>query len=98
MQIRAHSREKYHQPYMRLICVLGLVVSGYYILTLSTAFIDVRFLVIAPATIVFGSRRGIDFWSHKIQLPVPGTFIFLPLLLHARELDVLLAGAEAFYS
>ena len=98
MQIQAHSREKYHQPYMRLICVLGLVVSGYCILTLSTALIDVRFLVIATATIVFGSRLGIDFSSHKIQITVSDTFIFLTLLLYGTELAVLLAGAEAFYS
>jgi diguanylate cyclase (GGDEF)-like protein/PAS domain S-box-containing protein len=83
---------------MRLICVLGLVVSGYCILTLSTALIDVRFLVIATVTIVFGSRLGIDFSSHKIQITVSDTFIFLTLLLYGTELAVLLAGAEAFYS
>jgi diguanylate cyclase (GGDEF)-like protein/PAS domain S-box-containing protein len=83
---------------MRLVCALGLVVSGYCILSLSTALIDMRFLVIATVTIVFGSRLGIDFSSHKIQITVSDTFIFLTLLLYGTELAVLLAGAEAFYS
>ncbi|HZI47006.1 MAG TPA: EAL domain-containing protein, partial [Pyrinomonadaceae bacterium] len=54
--------------------------------------------VIATVTIVFGSRLGIDFSSHKIQITVSDTFIFLTLLLYGTELAVLLAGAEAFYS
>ena len=83
---------------MRFVCVLGLVVSSYCVLTLSTALIDVHFLVIATVTIVFGSRLGIDFSSHKIQITVSDTFIFLTLLLYGTELAVLLAGAEAFYS
>src|SRR5689334_25421202 len=96
MQLQAHSREKYHQPYMRLICSLGLIVSSFCVLSLSTSLIDVRFLVIATVTIVFGSRLGIDFSSHKIQITVSDTFIFLTLLLYGTELAVLLAGSEAF--
>jgi len=98
LQFQSQNREKYHQPYMRLVGALGLVVSTYCVLTLSTASIDVRFLVIATVTIVFGSRLGIDFSSHKIQITVSDTFIFLTLLLYGTELAVLLAGAEAFSS
>ena len=83
---------------MRLISALGLLVCTYCFLSVSTALIDVRFLLIATVTIVFGSRLGIDFSSHKIQITVSDTFIFLTLLLYGMELAVLLAGAEAFYS
>jgi diguanylate cyclase (GGDEF)-like protein/PAS domain S-box-containing protein len=83
---------------MRLIVAAGVVVCGYSIFLLPLTLIDFRFLILAAATICFGSRIGIEFSKHKNQITVSDCFIFLTLLLYGREAAVLLAGAEALCS
>ena len=60
--------------------------------------IDVRFLFLAAITLCFGSRLGIEFSKHRIQVTVSDSFVFLTLLLYGTEAAVLLASAEAFCS
>jgi diguanylate cyclase (GGDEF)-like protein/PAS domain S-box-containing protein len=83
---------------MRLIALLGAVVCIYCILQFSAAQMDFRFLILVTATLCLGSRIGIQFSQHKIQITVSDCFIFLTLLLYGREAAVLLAAAEAFCS
>jgi diguanylate cyclase (GGDEF)-like protein/PAS domain S-box-containing protein len=78
--------------------VLGAAVCAYCVFHLPTAQIDARFLALAVVTLCFGSRLGIEFSSHKIQITVSDSFIFLTLLLYGAEAAVLLAAAEAFCS
>jgi diguanylate cyclase (GGDEF)-like protein/PAS domain S-box-containing protein len=78
--------------------VLGAAVCAYCVFHLPTSQIDARFLALAIVTLCFGSRLGIEFSSHKIQITVSDSFIFLTLLLYGAEAAVLLAAAEAFCS
>jgi diguanylate cyclase (GGDEF)-like protein/PAS domain S-box-containing protein len=70
----------------------------YCVCRLAPGQIDVRFLILATVTLCFGSRLGIEFSKHKVQITVSDSFIFLTLLLYGREAAVLLAAAEAFCS
>jgi diguanylate cyclase (GGDEF)-like protein/PAS domain S-box-containing protein len=83
---------------MRLVAVVGAIVCLYCIHRLATEQINARFLVLAVVTICLGSRIGIEFSHHKIQITVSDSFIFLTLLLYGPEAAVLLAAAEAFCS
>jgi diguanylate cyclase (GGDEF)-like protein/PAS domain S-box-containing protein len=92
------TREKFHQAYLRLIPAVGGVILIYCLSRLSLAGIDLRFLFLAAVTICFGSRLGIEFSKHKVQITVSDSFIFLTLLLYGAEAAVVLAAAEAFCS
>ncbi|MDT7541161.1 MAG: hypothetical protein QOE33_1065 [Acidobacteriota bacterium] len=92
------NRQSLHKSLLRLIPVLGAAICAYCVFRLPTAQIDTRFLVLAAVTLCFGSRLGIEFSSHKIQITVSDSFIFLTLLLYGTEAAVLLAAAEAFCS
>ncbi|HEX8161484.1 MAG TPA: EAL domain-containing protein [Pyrinomonadaceae bacterium] len=92
------NRQSVHYFYLRLIPALGALVFLTCLLRLDTAQIDVRFLVLAAVTLGFGSRLGIEFSKHRVQITVSDSFIFLTLLLYGTEAAVLLAAAEAFCS
>jgi diguanylate cyclase (GGDEF)-like protein/PAS domain S-box-containing protein len=83
---------------LRLVPVVGAIVCAYCVFHLPAAQIDMRFLMLAAVTLCFGSRLGIEFSSHNIQITVSDSFIFLTLLLYGTEAAVLLAAAEAFCS
>jgi len=92
------SSQRFHQTYLRLIPALGAAVSLYCLFHLPVSEIDLRFLILAAVTLCFGSRLGIEFSRHKVQITVSDSFIFLTLLLYGAEAAVLLAAAEAFCS
>ncbi|HZG54310.1 MAG TPA: EAL domain-containing protein [Pyrinomonadaceae bacterium] len=92
------NKQRFHQPFLRLIPALGAVVCLYCFYRLPYAQIDLRFLLLATATLCFGSRLGIEFSKHKVQITVSDSFIFLTLLLYGTEAAALLAAAEAFCS
>ena len=92
------NRQRLHQPFLRLIPALGAAVGLYCIYHLPFARIDLRFLILSAVTLCFGSRLGIEFSRHKIQITISDSFIFLTLLLYGTEAAVLLAAVEAFCS
>ena len=92
------NRQSFHQPYLKLIPALGAAVCLYCVWRLDPAQFDLRFLILAAVTLCFGSRLGIEFSKHKVQITVSDSFVFLALLLYGAEAAVLLAAAEAFCS
>ncbi|HEX8459436.1 MAG TPA: EAL domain-containing protein [Pyrinomonadaceae bacterium] len=92
------NKQKFHQFYLRLIIALGALVCLSCLWRLDPSRIDVRFLIFAAVTICFGSRLGIEFSKHRVQVTVSDSFIFLTLFLYDAELAVLLAAAEALCS
>ena len=56
---------------------------------------DIRFLLLALATILIGPRLSIPIPRVKAHISVSDTFIFLSLLLFGGEVAILLATAEA---
>jgi diguanylate cyclase (GGDEF)-like protein/PAS domain S-box-containing protein len=92
------TRQRFLDYFMRLTLVLGAVVTVLCVARLEFAALDLRFGILAAVTIGFGSRLGIEFSKHRIQITVSDSFIFLALLLYGVEAAVLLAYAEAFCS
>ena len=60
--------------------------------------LDVRFLLLALATICIGSRLSIQIPRVKAHISVSDTFIFLTLLMFGGEAAILLATVEALCS
>ena len=90
--------QRLHQFYLRLISALGAAVCLYCAYRLPLAHLDFRFLVLTAVTLCFGSRLGVEFSKHKVQVTVSDSLVFLTLLLYGAEAAVLLAAAEAFCS
>jgi diguanylate cyclase (GGDEF)-like protein/PAS domain S-box-containing protein len=91
-------QENLSKSYMWLVIIAGLVVfalSGYH---LKTEHIDVQFLVLAFATVVFGSRISVPIPHVGGEITVSDTFVFLILLLYGGEAAVLIAAVEALCS
>ena len=86
------------KPYMWLVIVAGAVVIALSVHRLQTARIDVQFLLLAFATLVFGSRIGVQIPHVKAEITVSDTFVFLILLLYGGEAAVLIAAVEALCS
>ena len=89
---------RFHDYFLSFVPLLGSVVSVFCFIRLDYARLDLRFAILALVTICFGSRLGIEFSKHRIQITVSDSFIFLTLLLYGVETAVLLAAAEAFCS
>lgn len=98
MQLVSADPKNYNKSFMRLIVACGVLVCLLSVLRFPVAQIDLRFLILAAVTIVLGSRIGIEFSRHKIQITVSDTFVFLTLLLYGGEAAVLVAATEAFCS
>ena len=92
------NKQRLHDCYLRLIPAVGAIVCLYCVFRLDVADIDGHFLILAAVTLCFGSRLGIEFSKHRVQITVSDSFIFLTLLLYGPELGVLLAAAEALCS
>src|SRR5258707_4775043 len=60
--------------------------------------LDIRFLLLALATVCIGSRLSIQIPRVKAHVSVSDTFIFLTLLLFGGEAAILLATVEALCS
>ena len=80
---------------------IGLVfVAGAAALVLSMAQfpitqVDIRFLIVALATILIGPRLSVPIPRVKAHISVSDTFVFLTLLLFGGEAAIILATAEA---
>ena len=92
------NRQSIHHTLLRIVPALGAVLCLYCLSRLDPAQLDLRFLILSSVTLGFGSRLGIEFSKHKVQITVSDSFIFLTLLLYGTEAAVLLAAAEAFCS
>lgn len=87
-----------NKPYMAAVAVLGAVAAGWGLLHLDIAGLDQNFWFLAAVTVFLGSRVGIEFSKHRIQVTISDTFVFLTLLLFGGAAAVLVAFAEAFLS
>lgn len=65
---------------------------------LSLEILDVRFLLLALATVLIGPRLSIQIPRVKAHISVSDTFVFLSLLLFGGEAAIVLATAEALCS
>src|SRR5204862_2363440 len=83
------------QIYVWLVIVAGCVVIAYSGAHLTRAQLDIRFLLMALATVMIGPRLSIPIPRVKAHISVSDTFIFLSLLLFGGEAAILLATAEA---
>lgn len=90
--------QRLHQPFVKLVAGLGLAVCVWALTRVEPSAIDMRFLALATVTLCFGSRLGIEFSKHRVQITVSDSFVFLALFLYGPELAILLAAAEAFCS
>jgi len=82
------------------IYIWFIIAAGFAVITYSTAHVtraqlDIRFLLIALATILIGPRLSIRIPQVKAHISVSDSFVFLTLLLFGGEVAVLLAAAEA---
>ena len=91
-------KQKLNRPFMALVIAAGALVCILSVVRLQAANIDVQLLLIAFATLVFGSRVGVQVPHVTAQITVSDTFIFLILLLYGGEAAVLIAAAEALCS
>lgn len=88
----------YYKPFMWSVIAVGLIVFLWSLFRVPAQVLDRRFLFLALVTVFVGSRIGIGFSRHNIQITVSDTFVFLTFLLFGCEAAVLVAAAEAFYS
>src|SRR5919205_491897 len=91
-------RQRYTEPFMWLVSLLGLVCYAFSAYRLPWAQLDLRFVLLAIVTITLASRLGVRIPRVKGEVTVSDTFIFLTMLLYGGEPAILLAGAEAFCS
>ena len=87
-----------NQSYQSLIVAAGVLVVGFTVWHLPYQRLDLRFLLLALATVCIGSRLSIQIPRVKAHVSVSDTFIFLTLLLFGGEAAILLATAEALCS
>ena len=92
------NRSHKSQFYLWLVVAAGLSVLGYTAWHLPLHRLDVRFLLLALATICIGSRLSIKIPRVKAHISVSDTFIFLTLLMFGGEAAILLATVEALCS
>jgi len=92
------NRSHKSQIYLWLVVAAGLGVLGYSAWHLPWHRLDVRFLLLALATICIGSRLSIPIPRVKAHISVSDTFIFLTLLMFGGEAAILLAIVEALCS
>src|SRR5256714_8794379 len=89
------TRTRLNQIYVVLVTAAGAAVLLYSGLHLSRDKFNIRFLLLALATILIGPRLSIPIPRVKAHISVSDTFIFLSLLLFGGEVAILLATAEA---
>lgn len=86
------------QFYLWLVVAAGIAVVLFTARHLPYQRLDIRFLLLALATVCIGSRLTIQIPRVKAHISVSDTFIFLTLLLFGGEAAILLATAEALCS
>ena len=84
-----------NQIYIWIVIAAGIAVIAYSGAHVTRAQLDVRFLLLAIATILIGPRLSIRIPQVKAHISVSDTFVFLTILLFGGEVAILLATAEA---
>src|SRR5437588_1017681 len=89
------TRTRISQVYLWTISAAGAGALLFSCARLAREQFDIRFLLLALATILIGPRLSIPIPRVKAHISVSDTFIFLSLLLFGGEVAILLAAAEA---
>ncbi|MEP6920110.1 MAG: diguanylate cyclase [bacterium] len=84
--------------YMWSVVLVGTTTAILCAQSLPVAQLDRRFVILAMATILIGSRITIEIPRAKGHISVSDTFIFLTMLLFGGQAAVLLAATEALTS
>ncbi len=92
------NRNYKNQFYLWLVVAAGASVVAFTAKHLPYQRLDLRFLLLALATICIGSRLSIQIPRVKAHISVSDTFIFLTLVLFGGEAAILLATVEALCS
>lgn len=87
-----------NQIFIWIVISVGAAVVAFSCAHLSWDQVDIRFLLLALATILIGPRLSIPIPSVKACISVSDTFIFLSLLLFGGEAAIVLATTEALCS
>jgi len=87
-----------NQIFIWIVISVGAAVVVFSCAHLSWDQVDIRFLLLALATILIGPRLSIPIPSVKACISVSDTFIFLSLLLFGGEAAIVLATTEALCS
>ncbi len=91
-------KQRFTNPYKWSVIFIGALLFCFSAFSLSTAQIDLRFLVLAAMTVVISSRLAVQIPRVNTNITVSDTFIFLAILLYGGPAAVLLAAAEGFCS
>ena len=91
------SRRRFAKPFMLTIITIGAAVCLLSAYSLKTEQLDIRFVVLAVATII-ASHMTIRMPRINGRVTVSETFIFLIMLLYGGEAAILLAAVEGFTS
>ena len=89
------STSRLNQIFVWIVITTGAVIVTFSCAHLSLDHIDVRFPLLALATILIGPRLSIQIPRVKALISVSDTFVFLSLLLFGGEAAVVLATVEA---
>ena len=89
------NKERLNQFYVWTIIAAGATLALFSAANLAIGAIDIRFLLLALATVLIGPRLSIQIPRVKAHISVSDTFVFLSLLLFGGEAAILLATAEA---
>lgn len=92
------TRTRLNQIYVCLIIATGAFVVAFSAAHITRQQVDVRFLLLALATVLIGPRLSIKIPRVRAHISVSDTFIFLSLLLFGGEAAILLATTEALCS
>ena len=89
------SRARLNQIYVSLVVTAGAAALLFSLRQFPLRQLDIRFLLMALATILVAPRLSIPIPRIKAHISVSDTFIFLALLLFGGEAAIVLATAEA---
>jgi signal transduction histidine kinase/CheY-like chemotaxis protein len=92
--IQLSGKQRFAQPFVVLMVVLGLCAFLIALRDLPYASIDLRFLLLATMTLTIGSRISIQIPRVCGHISVSDTFIFLTILLFGGEAGVVLAALD----
>ncbi|HEX5703822.1 MAG TPA: diguanylate cyclase [Pyrinomonadaceae bacterium] len=92
------SRTRLNQIYTWLVVLAGIGALVFSLAEFPVRQLDVRFLVMALATVLVGPRLSIQIPRVRAHISVSDTFIFLTLLLFGGEAAIILATVEALCS
>src|SRR5215471_20284499 len=92
---RPMTRKRISQLYFWSVVAVGAGVLVFSFAHLTREQLDVRFMLLALATVLIGPRLCIPIPRVKAHISVSDTFVFLSLLLFGGEVAILLATVEA---